>query len=41
VLDGLNAILRTALQNLLTTLIRARGHDGVVPGVTGFTFEDK
>lgn len=41
VLDGMGAILRTALQNLLTLVIWARGDDGIVPDVTGFTFEDK
>jgi hypothetical protein len=37
----MGAILRTALQNLLTLVIWARGDDGIVPDVTGFTFEDK
>ena len=41
VLGGMGGILRTALQNVLTMVMWARGDEKLSPDVTGFTFEDK
>lgn len=41
VLDGMGAILRVGLQNILKLVGAARGDENISPDVTGFTFEDK